>query len=136
MKSPTDPQLAHALTRLGLGINIVMHGFARLPNLPGFTAYLEKAFAGSVLPPSLVHFSAYGIVTAECIIGFLLLVGWQLRAALVAGSMLIFGLTFGMCLIQNWDVAGSQLIYLVIFTGLLATRRYDWFSLDSRREGK
>lgn len=131
MKSPTDFQLAHALTRIGFGINIAMHGIARIPTFGEFSQHLEIQFAGTMLPAALVSASAYGIVLGECVIGVLMILGWRLRSVLVAGTFLMFALLFGICLVQNWSVAGSQLIYLVLYTGLIATLKYDWLSLDS-----
>ena len=60
-----------------------------------------------------------------------MLVGLRLRSALVAGSLLMFVLTFGSALRQDWDIAGLQLIYAAIYAALLAFREKDWFSLDS-----
>jgi thiosulfate dehydrogenase [quinone] large subunit len=131
MKSPTDAQLAHALARFGLGINLALHGLTRIPKFAEFAAHLQTQFAPTILPSPLVSASAYGIVTAECVVGVLLLLGWKLRATLVGGSLLMCILLFGTCLVQNWTVAGDQLVYLAFFAALLATRRYDWFSVDA-----
>jgi thiosulfate dehydrogenase [quinone] large subunit len=134
MKPPslTDAQLAHTLARLGLGINIVMHGLARIPTFAAFAAHLREQFAPTFLPAALIAVSAYGIVAAEVTIGTLLLLGLGLRRTLAAGCILMGVLLFGTCLVQNWSVAGDQLIYLAFFAGLLATRRHDAWSLDVR----
>jgi hypothetical protein len=49
-----DQTLAHGLARLGLGVTIALHGFVRLPNLSGFAAGMQKQFAETFLPGSLV----------------------------------------------------------------------------------
>lgn len=70
--------------------------------------------------------------------GALVLLGMRLRFALAAGSLLMFVLTFGSALRQDWDIAGLQLIYAAVYAALLAFREKDWFSLDSlmlRRHG-
>jgi thiosulfate dehydrogenase (quinone) large subunit len=133
MDKLTDAQLAHALARLGLGLNLALHGFTRIPKFAGFAAHLRGQFASTPLPGALVEASAYGIVAAEAAIGVLLLLGLGLRRTLAAGCLLMAALIFGTCLIQNWSVAGDQLIYLAFFAGLLATRRHDAWSLDARR---
>jgi hypothetical protein len=45
---------AHGLARLGLGTNIAVHGYSRLPNLAGFASHLTEQFAQSIVPASLV----------------------------------------------------------------------------------
>jgi hypothetical protein len=42
-------------------------------------------------------------------------------------------LIFGSALIQQWEV---QMIYVAFYSGLLATVRYDRFSLDGLRRRK
>ncbi len=95
-----------------------------------FQAGLVKDFAGSPLPDGLVALSAYGIVTAESVIGALLLLGLWQRWTLVAGSLLMWTLLFGVCLVQNWTAASAQLTYLAFFTVLLGTLEWGSYSLD------
>ncbi len=130
---PSDVSLAHALIRVGLGVNIAMHGLVRLPDLRGFAAGLEADFAETFLPGALVHLSGYGIVFAETVIGILLVLGLFLRPVLAAGMALMVVLIFGTCLLQNWGTAGSQLVYLGIYGLLLGSAGFDRFSLDGRR---
>lgn len=133
MNPENDYAWAHALARLGLGINIALHGLTRLPNLPGFADGLRDEFADSILPPALVTLSAYGIAISEAVIGILLLFGLFLRPTLVAGSLLMSLLLFGTCLIQNWSSAGIQMTYLAFYSVMLATMKYDRFSIDAWR---
>jgi len=130
MPENNDAALAHGLARFGLGINIALHGWTRIPKFPQFSEYLKKEFAASPLPESLVTATAYGIVAAESIIGLLLLLGLFVRPALVAGTVLMFVLLFGVCLAWNWNAAGSQMVYLAFFTVLLATAKHDRYSVD------
>lgn len=131
-----DFSLAHLFARLALGLNIAMHGLTRIPKFDAFKAYLAKEFADSPLPAGWVNASAVGIVAAESVIGLLLLLGLFLRPALIAGSLLMLGLLFGVCLIWNWNAAGTQMIYVLFFAGLLATLKYDRFSLDAWRSNR
>ncbi|MBK1884080.1 DoxX family membrane protein [Luteolibacter pohnpeiensis] len=136
MKNISDFSLAYALARLGLGINIALHGLTRLPKLNAFAAGLQKEFASSILPSALVGLSAYGIAIAEAIIGVLLILGLFLRPTLVAGSLLMSLLLFGTCLIQNWSGASIQLVYLAFYSGMIAAIKFDALSLDRlRRKG-
>jgi len=75
MKSITDYALAHGLARIGLGIDIALHGWTRVPNLAGFAAETQKQFAASILPGPVVYASGYGIGIGEAIIGTLLVLG-------------------------------------------------------------
>jgi thiosulfate dehydrogenase [quinone] large subunit len=132
----SDISVAHLLARLALGLNIAMHGLTRIPRFGDFEGYLTKEFTGSPLPLELVRISAAGIVAAESIIGVLLLLGLFQRIALVAGGLLMLGLLFGVCLIWNWNAAGAQMVYVVFFTGLLATLKFDRWSVDAWRKRK
>lgn len=110
MKGPSlsNAQLAHGLARLGLGLNIALHGLVRLPNLGGFAAGMRDSFAQSPLPPVLVHAVSHGIPVAEAVIGVLLVLGLQARLALTAGTCLMLLLITGSCLSQNWNAAGFR----------------------------
>ena len=58
-----DKALAHGLARLGLGVNIALHGFVRLPNLSGFAADMQKQFAETFLPGPLVYATSSALVS-------------------------------------------------------------------------
>jgi thiosulfate dehydrogenase [quinone] large subunit len=134
----TDHALAHGLARLGLGMNIALHGLTRIPNLRAFNIGLQDQFANTFLHPDLVYASGYLIAWGEAILGVLLVLGLFLRPTLVAGTLLMILLTTGSCLIQNWASAGMQLPYIAFYAALLATASKDRFSLDhliARRKG-
>jgi uncharacterized membrane protein YphA (DoxX/SURF4 family) len=95
MKDLSDAQWAHGLARIGLGINIALHGWTRIPMIHEFAAGMRVKFEPSFLPVGLVGLSSYGIVIAESVIGAMLLAGWQMRATLIAGHLLMFTLLFG-----------------------------------------
>jgi uncharacterized membrane protein YphA (DoxX/SURF4 family) len=90
-----DKALAHGLARLGLGVNIALHGFVRLPNLSGFATDMQKQFAETFLSGPLVYATGYCLVIGEAVVGTLLVVGFWLRPALVAGSLLMILLLSG-----------------------------------------
>lgn len=124
---------AHALARVCLGVNICLHGLTRMPHFAAFAAKLQKEFAETFLPAALVHGTAYVIVIGEAVIGFCVLIGLSLRGALIAGTCLMILLQFGTALVQDWNAAGLQLPYVAFYVVLLATVRYDRYSVDAWR---
>ncbi|MGA8658182.1 MAG: DoxX family membrane protein [Chthoniobacterales bacterium] len=129
-----DAALAHGLARVGLGLNIAMHGYGRLPNLAGFANGMVKQFAGTFLPGPLVYITGFGIAIGEAVVGTLVFLGLCCRPALVIGTLLMMLLIFGSTLIQQWEIVSVQMIYVAFYAGLLATARYDRFSLDELRQ--
>ena len=87
-------------------------------------------FAKTPLPPASVYFYAASLPFAEAIIGLFVLFGVASRYAYLAGGLLILSLTFGSTLRQDWESAGLQLIYALLYAILLATRDYNKFSVD------
>jgi len=138
-ESAGDYSAAYALLRATLGVNIAMHGISRiLGGVGAFAAGLEKQFAATALPNFAVAAFAHALPWAEAAIGLLILFGAATQFALIAGALLILVLTFGTNLHQDWQVAGLQLIYAVVYALLIAFRRYNAFSLDrawSRNSG-
>jgi thiosulfate dehydrogenase (quinone) large subunit len=127
----TDKQLAYALLRLILGMNIAVHGLSRIyTGVKPFAEGMVPLFAKTPLPPTSVYFYAASLPFAEAIIGLFVLFGVASRYAYVAGSLLILSLTFGSTLRQDWESAGLQLIYALLYAILLATREYNRFSID------
>jgi thiosulfate dehydrogenase [quinone] large subunit len=126
----SDLGLAHGLARLALGLNILAHGLSRIGDIPGFAATIEKMFAATWIPVAAVTVTAYSIPPIELTVGVLLVSGLFLRPVLVVGTLLLCQLTFGSALTQQWDIAGIQLVYVAIYTVLLATAAFDRYSID------
>ena len=74
--------------------------------------------------------TAYVTPQVELTVGALLVLGLFLRPALVVGTLQLCVLTFGSALTQQWDSAGIQLVYVAIYTVLLATAGFDRYSMD------
>jgi thiosulfate dehydrogenase [quinone] large subunit len=130
-QSSDDFSIAYALLRMTLGVNICMHGTSRLlAGLDKFVGSMMKMFQGTVLPTFLVVPFAYALPWLEAALGFLLIIGLRTREALVLGSLLMVALTFGSALRQDWDAAGIQLLYSVVYCGLIAALRHNRFSVD------
>ncbi|MEO6874955.1 MAG: DoxX family membrane protein, partial [Opitutaceae bacterium] len=97
-----DRSQAYALARICFGTNIALHGLVRLTHLNQFVTNLQPEFAKTFLPGSLVEFTGYVIVFGEAIIGLLVLFGFGLRSALIAGQLLMLLLLAGTCLREQW----------------------------------
>lgn len=127
-----DARAAYALLRLFFGVNIAMHGISRLLAGPAmFQGKLEAQFAHSPLPHAGVV--AFGLILpwVEAVLGLCLLLGFRTRLALIGGGLLMVVLTFGSSLLQDWQIAGVQLIYAIAYAALLFLRRWNGYSLDS-----
>jgi len=127
-----DRSLARALSRISLGINLLMHGLVRLPSLGGFAQGMARDFSATMLPAALVHGFAVVLPFVELTIGALLVVGLWQRAVLSAGILLMVALVIGTALLQRWDTLTQQMIYVLLYAALLATRSWDRWSLDAR----
>lgn len=125
-----DRRWAYLLVRIILGINIGVHGASRIYMGTGkFAAGLVKMFASTPLPSQMVYGYAFALPFAEALIGLLILLGVFSRITYIAGLLVIASLTFGSTLRQDWDSAGLQLIYVIVYAGLLAFREYNRFPL-------
>lgn len=126
-----DGEMAYLFLRLLVGLNIAMHGIARILAGP-------EHFAASLLPEfqktPLLQWSVYvfGLVLpwVEAILGLLLLAGLKTRATLVGGLLVMMALTFGTTLRQDWNAAGTQLVYGLAYAALLAYAGYNRYSMD------
>jgi thiosulfate dehydrogenase [quinone] large subunit len=64
-------------------------------------------------------------------------IGFQTRAALVAGSLMIAALTFGTMLRQDFTIAWLQVDYAIAFFILIALRSWNLISVDAMmRKGR
>ncbi len=126
-----DEALAYALLRIVLGLNLAMHSVSRILMGAGeFAAKLTMQFAQTPLPRWSVY--SFGVVLpgVEGMLGVLLLLGLRTKAALIGASLLMLVLTFGSSLVQDWQAAGTQLMYAAIISALLALRRFNGWSVD------
>ena len=126
-----DRELALAALRFVMGVNMFMHGAARIfGHLPEFVGKTTQQFAPTILPAPLVQLYATSLPFIEFVLGGLLLIGLATRWVLVAHLLLIASLTFGMSLLQNWSVVGSQVAYALAFFALLYLNQPNRFSAD------
>ncbi|OIN58222.1 DoxX family membrane protein [Arsenicibacter rosenii] len=121
-------QLAQLVIRFGMGVNMLMHGLTRLPNLSGFVGKMAPGFNDTVLPEPVTVAFLYVLPFLELASGLLILLGGRLlKWGYALGGLIIVSLLFGTTLKQDWQTAGTQVIYLIAF--YLALRGLD----DSRR---
>ena len=120
----TNNQLAQLVIRVGLGINMLMHGLVRIPKLNDFVAKTGASFASTLLPPILTKGFLYTLPFLELITGILILLGGQfIRWGYLAGGLIIALLLFGTTLKEDWSGAANQVIYVIAF--YLALRGLD-----------
>jgi thiosulfate dehydrogenase [quinone] large subunit len=128
----SDKSLAYALLRISLGVNFAGHGFIRLYNgLGAFANTTVEHMQKAPLPHVFILGFAYCIPVIEAALGIALLFGMATRIALAGGAIFMMALTAGVTANQQWDVAGQQLLYSLVFFVLLFLREYDCLGLDA-----
>jgi len=123
--------LAFLFLRLAVGASMLGHGLVRLPRLHGFSAWMTGAFKDSMMPQALVVPFSYALPVLEFAIGLLLVSGLLTRQALIAGNLVMLMLIFGSCLIEEWNAIPSQLIHVLIFSGLLSYLSLNSYAIDN-----
>ena len=110
----SNKKLAVFLLRFVTGINFLMHGAVRVfGDYSGFADGMANNFSETFLPAFSVRLLGYAIPIVELLIGLILITGFQLKIGLIIGFLLMATLVFGMCLLQEWGVVGSQMIYVI-----------------------
>jgi thiosulfate dehydrogenase [quinone] large subunit len=128
-----DGQLAYAVFRLTLGINIFVHGAGRIfgPGAEAFASTTAAEFAKTSLPPGMVHLFLIVAPFAELVLGVLTTLGLFTRWTLTLGGLLIAALVFGTAMRSDWTTVGVQMIYAITYYLLLVNRSNNRFSLDA-----
>ena len=128
-----DRQLAYAVFRLTLGINILIHGAGRLfgPGAEAFASTTAVEFSKTPLPAGMVHAFLIVVPFAELVLGVLTTLGLFTRWALALGGLLIAALVFGTAMRSDWNTVGVQMIYAITYYFLLGHRSCNRFSLDT-----
>ncbi len=127
-------RLAYALLRIALGVNFLGHGFFRiLAGVGGFAVTTADHMSKSPIPHAVNLAFAYAIPFLELALGVLLILGLATRLSLAVGALFMMMLTVGVTSNQQWDVAGQQLLYSLIFFVLLFLLEHNGFAVDTRR---
>jgi thiosulfate dehydrogenase [quinone] large subunit len=130
---PRHAQIAYALFRITLGLDMFLHGVMRLPTLGAWVDTTAKLFENTILPMPLVRGFLYFLPFPEGLIGALLILGFFTRTALIAGSLTIIILVFGTGTRQDWTTVGLQMIYALYYFLMLARLDDNWLAVDTRR---
>ncbi|MGV3588445.1 MAG: DoxX family protein [Adhaeribacter sp.] len=113
------PKLLHIFSalfilRLGLGINMLMHGLVRLPKLNAFATKMAAGFEGTFLPTALAKPFLLILPILEFLAGVLILAGGKYgRYGLILCGLILGALLLGTTLKEDWGTAGTQLIYVL-----------------------
>ena len=127
-----NKSLAYALLRIAFGINFAGHGLIRIYNGVGpFATTTAEHLAKSPLPHTFTYAFSYAIPFLEAILGLILILGVFTRAALICGAIFMMALTIGVTSNQQWDIAGQQLLYSVVFFLLLYLIEHNALALDN-----
>jgi thiosulfate dehydrogenase [quinone] large subunit len=127
----TAKELAYALLRIGFGVNFLGHGLFRiLSGTAKFATTMAGGMTKSLLPHGLIVVFGNCIPWLETVLGLMLILGLGTRLALVAGALFMWTLTFGVTSNQQWDVAGQQLLYSLVFFVLLFMVEYNALTVD------
>ena len=127
-----DKSLAYVLLRIAFGVNFAGHGLIRIYNGVGtFASTTAEHMAKSPLPHGLTISVGYAIPSLEAILGLTLILGVFTRISLICGAVFMMALTIGVTSNQQWDIAGQQLLYSVVFFLLLFFLDENTLSLDN-----
>ena len=125
--------LAYALLRIAFGINFAGHGLVRIHNgVATFAQSTAEHLAKSPLPHGMILGFSFAIPYLEAILGLTLILGVFTRISLVLGAVFMMALTIGVTSNQQWDVAGQQLLYSLVFFVLLFLLEWNELSVDTR----
>jgi thiosulfate dehydrogenase (quinone) large subunit len=128
-----DRQLAYAVFRLTIGINILVHGAVRIfgPGVEAFASTTAAEFSKTALPAGMVHAFLVVLPFAELVLGALTTLGLFTRWTLTLSGLMIAALVFGTAMRSDWNTVGVQMIYAITYYLLLANRASNRFSLDA-----
>jgi thiosulfate dehydrogenase (quinone) large subunit len=111
---------AYFILRLTLGFVFLMYGIGKLmEGVNEFTGGLEKQFADTFLPGTLVSLFGITLPFMEVLIGILLIAGLFTRYAIAFAGLLMVALTTGLAITGEPEGVGHNLIYSFILFGLL-----------------
>ena len=133
----SDLQLAYALFRFTIGVNIFGHGMVRIIvygfSLNAWVVDQAAAFEGALLPMWLVYAFLHVLPYIEVVLGALTALGLMTRYALVGCTAMMFVLVFGNLSRQAWATVGNNMHYVLYFCLLIAAIRYNCLAMDTRK---
>jgi thiosulfate dehydrogenase (quinone) large subunit len=129
-----DRQLAFAVFRLTLGINIFALGASRIfgAGAVAFASAEVVQFNKTALPAGMVRMFFLVVPFAELALGTLTTLGLFTRWALTLGGLLIAILVYGTVTRGDWNTVTVEMLYAVTYYLLLVSRSgNNRFSLDA-----
>ena len=133
-------QMAYALFRITLGVNIFCHGFMRIIIDTGVWVDSQVALFSpplaaweSFLPTSMITVFLYVLPFFEVVLGIFLALGFFTYQSSIAGALMMLVLIFGNTTRHAWGTVGNNMHYTLYFCILVAAHPYDWFALDNRQ---
>jgi thiosulfate dehydrogenase [quinone] large subunit len=126
-------QTGYLVLRLTMGVNFLLHGATRVPQLHAFIAATVKEFAGTALPAPLVGFYALAIPFIEVVLGVAITIGAGLRVVVPLAGIYMITLMAGTLLRAQYAIVSEQLLYSLAFVALIVLRGADTRSIDARR---
>ncbi|KAA9356692.1 MauE/DoxX family redox-associated membrane protein [Larkinella humicola] len=113
-------QFALLILRLGLGVDLAMHGLVRIPKLAKFADKMVSDFSATILPEFFVRGFAFTLPFVELAIGVLLFLGGRFLVwGGLLGGLTMTALIFGTGLREEWNTVSIQLIHVLAFYFLL-----------------
>ena len=129
-------RVAYGLLRIALGVNFLGHGVFRvLSGVGAFASATVEHMTKSPLPHGFTLGFAYCIPWIEVALGLGLSLGLLTEVTLVCGALFMMALTVGVTSNQQWDVAGQQLLYSLVFFALLFLVEHNGLAVDNVRRG-
>lgn len=123
---------AYLMIRVGIGLNILMHGIVRSgKNKAPFIEALQKEFADTYLPKKTVGIFAKVLPVFELVIGAFLLLGVFTAQTISFGFGIMLTLLFGKALKSDWLIVTLQMIYISIYSILIAGIEHNTISIDN-----
>jgi thiosulfate dehydrogenase (quinone) large subunit len=124
--------IAFFLLRVGLGLNILLHGLVRLGNARAlFVNAIIREFEETSLPASVIKMTGNILPYLETTVGLMLVFGMATEGSLIAGCTLIFILLIGKSMVTDWATVTFQMIYILIYCILLFYLKYNTISVDA-----
>lgn len=126
-----NTELAYLIIRVGLGLNIFLHGFVRIRGgRYNFKKVIEAEFADTLLEGKAVGLFALYLPLTEFVIGLLLLAGLFTQTAIIAGSLVMLFLIVGKSIKSDWQTVTFQMVYVAFYATLEMLLQHNVLSLD------
>lgn len=123
--------VAYALLRITIGINLLAHGMVRIPKISSFKEWMVDFYKDSLLPSAITGTFATTLPFVEFAIGALLILGLFTYRTSIAGAILIMLLIFGAAMVEQWEWVGFQMIYALFFFYLIGNYEHNTITIKN-----